>query len=229
MHHHTENESSLFSCLVLSSFVFSSLSVPVFFLCLCLCLCLRVLLRVGVRGLCGVCVCVCFVWCVCVCFVWCGVWRDLARGKNPPCVDSKRPRVYRHHAHMLKHMCAWCRNTRGRFERTHGDVLLMNQQTLHFLSTVYRLASPCARMVLGCSTSTVLMTCYTGSELGTVRLPRAVRSHSRLLSINSSLLTRVAWRVSLCSVAVACDCPQTVRQLLVQRIVVLVAAGFWLS
>ena len=37
--------------------------------------------------------------------------------KASPCVRSKRPRVYRHHAHMLKHMCAWCRYTRGRFER----------------------------------------------------------------------------------------------------------------
>ena len=42
--------------------------------------------------------------------------------KRFPCVDSKRPRVYRHHAHMLKHMCAWCRHTRGRFECTHGGV-----------------------------------------------------------------------------------------------------------
>ena len=32
-----------------------------------------------------------------------------------PCVHSKRPRVYWHHA--------WCRHARGRFERTHGDVL----------------------------------------------------------------------------------------------------------
>ena len=39
-----------------------------------------------------------------------------------PCVHSKRHRVYRHHAHMLKHLCAWCRYTRRRFERTHGDV-----------------------------------------------------------------------------------------------------------
>ena len=37
--------------------------------------------------------------------------------QNPPCVDSKRPRVYRHHA---QHMCAWCRYTRRRFEPTHG-------------------------------------------------------------------------------------------------------------
>ena len=28
--------------------------------------------------------------------------------------------MYRHHAHMLKHMCAWCRYTRGRFECTNG-------------------------------------------------------------------------------------------------------------
>ena len=49
-----------------------------------------------------------------------------------PCVHSTRPRVYvqniavyagRHHAHMLKHVCAWCRHTRTRFERTHWDVL----------------------------------------------------------------------------------------------------------
>ena len=41
----------------------------------------------------------------------------------PPCVHSKRPRVCRHHAHMLKSMCACCWHTRGRFECTHGGVL----------------------------------------------------------------------------------------------------------
>ena len=40
-----------------------------------------------------------------------------------PCVRSIRPRECRHHTHMLKHMCAWCQYTRGRLERTHGDVL----------------------------------------------------------------------------------------------------------
>ena len=40
--------------------------------------------------------------------------------KTPACVRSKRPRVYRHHAHMLKSMCAWCRYTRRRFECTRG-------------------------------------------------------------------------------------------------------------
>ena len=42
--------------------------------------------------------------------------------KTPPCVHSKRTRVYPHHLRMLKHMCAWCRHTRGRFECTHGGV-----------------------------------------------------------------------------------------------------------
>ena len=40
--------------------------------------------------------------------------------KTSPCVRSKRACVYRHHANMLKHMCAWCRHTRERFGRTHG-------------------------------------------------------------------------------------------------------------
>ena len=43
--------------------------------------------------------------------------------KTPPCVRSKRPRVYRHHARMCYHMRAWCRYTRGRFESTHGGFL----------------------------------------------------------------------------------------------------------
>ena len=108
---------SLCPCLLpLSLSVSVSVSVPVFFLCLCLsvclclCLCLRVLLRVGVRGL-------------CVCFVWCGVWRRLGTQKKTSVRRFKNvPVCTRHHAHMLKHICAWCRNTRGRFERTHGDV-----------------------------------------------------------------------------------------------------------
>ena len=60
-----------------------------------------------------VCLCVCL-WCVVVFGVWCGTQ------KKPPCVDSKRPRVYRHHAHMCQNMRAWCRYTQGRFESTHG-------------------------------------------------------------------------------------------------------------
>ena len=62
----------------------------------------------GVRYVCG--------------YVWCGVarWKNgVSPDKMPPCVRSKRPRVYRHHAHMLKHMCAWCRCTRGAFWTCH--------------------------------------------------------------------------------------------------------------
>ena len=56
--------------------------------------------------------------------LWCVVSRVVVCVRcetleKPPCVRSKRPRVCRHHAHMLKHMCASCRQTRGRFERTH--------------------------------------------------------------------------------------------------------------
>ena len=99
----------------------------------CLSPCVVVCVREGlcvVWGLCvvrvGVCVCVrvCVCVCVCVC-LWCvvvfGVW--CGTQKKPPCVNSKRPRVYRHHAHMCYHMRAWCRYTQGRFESTHGGFL----------------------------------------------------------------------------------------------------------
>ena len=36
--------------------------------------------------------------------------------KTSPCMPAQR-------AHMFQHECAWWRYTRGRFERTHGDVL----------------------------------------------------------------------------------------------------------
>ena len=68
-------------------------------------------------ALCVVRVGVC-VWCVCVWeSVWCGTQ------KKSPCVDSKRPRVYRHHARKRLHMRAWCRYTQGRFKSTHGGFL----------------------------------------------------------------------------------------------------------
>ena len=79
---------------LLSSFLLSSL----FFLCL---LSLSLSLCVG-----GVCVVVCLcgvVWCGVVCAVWCGTLKTpCVDSKRFPCVHSKRPRVYRHHAHMLK-------------------------------------------------------------------------------------------------------------------------------
>ena len=117
----------LFSCLVLSFLVLSclvlslflclslSLSVSVFFLCLSLCFCLSLSLCLSVSVWC------CVLWCCVVCVVWCVA--RLGTQKKPPCVDAKRPRVYRHHAHMCYHMCAWCRYTRGRFASTHGGFL----------------------------------------------------------------------------------------------------------
>ena len=116
------------SCLVSLSL---SLSVSLCF-CLSLSLCLSVSLSVWcccvlccvvlcVVVLCGVvwcvCVCVCGV-CVCVCVVV-GFAR-LGTQKKPPCVDSKRPRVYRHHAHMCYHM--------RRGAGTHGDVLNLHTE-----------------------------------------------------------------------------------------------------
>ena len=44
--------------------------------------------------------------------------------KNVPvCTFKTSPFVPAPRAHMFQHVCAWCRYTRGRFERTHGDVL----------------------------------------------------------------------------------------------------------
>ena len=87
--------------------------------------------------LCGQNLVSCRVLCVLVCCVCCGVcalsWccvgvvcpfkTPVCRFKTCPCVRLKRFRVCRQNARMLKHMCAWCRYTRGRFERTHGHVL----------------------------------------------------------------------------------------------------------
>ena len=60
-------------------------------------------------------------------------------GADPctPCVRSKRPRVYWHHAHMLKHMCAWCRHARGRLECTHGGFF----EPTHGFSTFFQRAA----------------------------------------------------------------------------------------
>ena len=58
--------------------------------------------------------------------------------QRPPCEDSKRPCVYRHHAHLLKHMCAWCRHTRGCFECTHGGVF---ESTHGFFFTFFQRAA----------------------------------------------------------------------------------------
>ena len=51
--------------------------------------------------------------------------------KTPPCVHTKRTRVYRHLAHMLKHMCAWCWHTRGRFEPHTGFSTFLQRAATH--------------------------------------------------------------------------------------------------
>ena len=55
------------------------------------------------------------VWCVVVFGVWCGTQ------KKPPCVDSKRPRVYRHHARMCQNMRVVPVHT-GTFLNVHTEV-----------------------------------------------------------------------------------------------------------
>ena len=82
----------------------SEASFSVFFLCLSLAL--------------SSCIFVCCCYCVSCCGV-CAVCVCGVRHWKNTCVRAKRPRVYRHHAHMLKHMCAWCQQTRKRCERTH--------------------------------------------------------------------------------------------------------------
>ena len=44
--------------------------------------------------------------------------------KNVPvCTFKTSPFALVPRAHVFQHVCAWCRYKRGRFERTHGDVL----------------------------------------------------------------------------------------------------------
>ena len=101
-----------FSLLPLSSFsslLFSSLA---FLSCL--------VLSCGVVVGCGVCL-------VCVLvFVCCGTVKNVKKKpvctfKTPPCVHSKRPRVYRHQAHMY--------DTCGLGAGTHGGVLNVHTET----------------------------------------------------------------------------------------------------
>ena len=110
----------LFSChLLLFSFSFSFslfrliFSLSVFFLCLLSLSSFSVFFLRLLSPCVGVCrrVCLC-VWCGVVCRVVWHAENPVCRLKTPPCVDSKRPRVCRQHAHMLKSMCAWCRQSR---------------------------------------------------------------------------------------------------------------------
>ena len=114
-----------------------------------LCVCVESVCGVCAEECVGCAFCVLCVWCIVVCVVMCCVgagvgvqcvvrgvrgvccvcgaaWHaenhPLCRFKTPPCVGSKRIRVYRQNARMLNTR-AFCRYTRMRFEPTHGDVL----------------------------------------------------------------------------------------------------------
>ena len=138
------------SCLVLSCLVLSCLSLFLSSFSVFLCLSVSVsvwccVVLCGVVGR-GVCLCVC----VCVC---CGTLKKREKNacvdsKTPPCVHSKRLCVCRHHAHVCFNICAWCRYTRGRYERTHGDVL--NGHTGSRGSSSVLLTKICPRMVITC-------------------------------------------------------------------------------
>ena len=140
---------SLLSCLLALSLCLSLLLFSLVFLLCLLSLCLSLLalsLSVSLSPCDVACCVVCDVVCgsahvvsvvvsvvcvvvavvvVVVCVCVCGVHAEKHRvsTQHVPCVRSKRPRVCRQHAHMCFNMCACCRHTRGRFERTHVDVL----------------------------------------------------------------------------------------------------------
>ena len=101
----------------------------VFWCCDVLCCVVMCGVGAGVGAECVVCgVCAWCAWCVLLRFVvvcvgvCVGVCGAAWHAANPPCEGSKRIRVYRQHAHVLKHMCACCLYIRKRFERTHGGV-----------------------------------------------------------------------------------------------------------
>ena len=115
---HLVSSRLLFSFLFFSCLVLSCLSFSLF-------LCLSVSVSLSLSP-CGGVWCLVYVLCrvVCVlCVVRVGVVWCLVCGVAP-CVETKRPRVYRHHARMCQNMRAWCRYTQGRLESTHGGFFL---------------------------------------------------------------------------------------------------------
>ena len=102
---------NILSSLVLSCLLLSSLLLS----CLCSSVFSSLFVSVSVR---------CFgvsAWCGVVCGAVCPL-------NTSPCVRSKRPRVYRHHAHT-------CGNTCARGAGTHGDVLNVHTVTFFISKT----------------------------------------------------------------------------------------------
>ena len=155
---------------LLSFFLFFFLFRLFFFFCVFLCCCGVLLCVACVAVMWCVVVVLCVVgvvwwWCVVVCLVCVVVLlcvvvchaekTPVCAFKTPACVRSKRLRVYRHHAHILKSMCAWCRYTRGRFERTHAAVLNAHTEGLS-LSPLSFFRSPSFSLFLSSSLSLFL-------------------------------------------------------------------------
>ena len=121
MHHHIENESSLFSLLLSCLLCLLSLSLS---FSVSACLCLRVLLR---SCCCGV------LWCVMLCCVLCCGVCGACPLNTSPCVHSTRPPCVRApRAHVL-YMWTCCRYTRRCFECTEGHVLSGHTGTFRFI------------------------------------------------------------------------------------------------
>ena len=136
MHHHTEKRifsllSSVFFCLLFSCLVsphpssllslsLSSLSVSVF-------------LRVVLWSWCVV------SWCVVLCVLVCDTLRNSVCPLNTsPCVRSKRPRVYRHHAHTCWNTCARGAGANGEVLNVHTVTFFIGKTSVlwHFLSVL---------------------------------------------------------------------------------------------
>ena len=99
------------------------------------------------------CVCVCVCVCVFVC-VCCGTLKK--KREKKVCGFKKRLRVCIQNVPVyagttrtcVSHMCAWCRHTRGRFERTQRDVLFGHTASRGSSSVL--LTKICPRMVITC-------------------------------------------------------------------------------
>ena len=101
-------------CILCCAFVRCALSV-VDVQCVCVGVCVGVGVGVGV--------------CWCVLVLVCHA--DPLPPLLSPCVCSRRPRVCQHHAHMKKHMWAWCRYTRGRFSNVSHHTPHRTHTTTH--------------------------------------------------------------------------------------------------
>ena len=145
-------------------------------------------IRVCVRGVCGVCVCV-------RCGVRCGVCGAAWHTENPPCVRSKRPcvgskrsRVYPQNAGTL--------NTCGRFVGTHGGVFLSFSLSLFLSFSLSSFLSFFLSLFLSFS---LFFFPLTSSSLPSFSLSLSLSLSLLSLSLSLSLSLLVTLSFSLCS------------------------------